>query len=685
MTSKQTQQFLLLTYIEPGETSLNENIKQLQQRRLVTKELLRLKQIDTLIRKGKCRRLFRRAIAIASQRLKRSGRFRNIVRRVIGGLPEKAYALTLEIEYTMDLDKFATHTGQTTYQYKSTTSTLKQRTIDEAVTEFIQTTNLNALKPNSFHAGEAHVFNSRVVSHREYDEVKLSDLPLYGYHTLASKCCPDDELINITEGQCVIDGLLSVLRSHYTTKTRQQLIAELGTPTPSVNDIKAWILDDQYSYHDYVSIYILDPFNKSMFHHIGENTTRVSITAKVTNQHFYVITLKAVQRQIFQHHCIDFTQLITRNDMTGANSEYRATEFDKSDQPFILCETSDLSVEAKRIQTDTKTMIAEISFHSTRVTSFEHPVTNQLFLTAPNYTERREAADILLGRGETSFEFVNQTYCQIGQAHFRHRVGELPTETYGPDQLDILKHYPVVPYICRTHQEEQVTEDNMISIDMKNAYPSQFINNTTYQYPIFSFGDKKEAYVEEATLTVGEYYINKQVVMANGNQIHRKGWYSHNFVDYCLKRQYISHADILYQMKPHQYLEATTFRAWAIEVLRKLPKKGKHVLNHFIGHLGQQVYKKTQGAITNSFETAVGTVLENTTDGSRTRYYEIGDTYFLRRETEQRKYSGNAFIHRQELAGTFIEPIRAQSPGLEHRCYEDCHDVRSASWREGEE
>ena len=292
-----------------------------------------------------------------------------------------------------------------------------------------------------------------------------------------------------------------------------------------------------------------------MFYHIGENTTKVSITAKVTNQHFYVITLKAVQQQIFQHHCIDFSQLITRTDLTVANSEYRAAEFDKSDQPFILCETSDLSVEAKRIQTDTKTMIAEISFHCTRVTSFEHPVTNQLFLTAPNYTERREAADILLGK--TSFEFVNQTYCQIGQAHFRHRVGELPTETYGPDQLDILKHYPIVPYICRTHQEEQMTEDiinNMISIDMKNAYPSQFINNTTYQYPIFSFGDKKEAYVKEATLTVGEYYINKQVVMANGNQIHRHGWYSHNFVDYCLKQRYISHADILYQMKPHQFL-----------------------------------------------------------------------------------------------------------------------------------
>ena len=226
MTSKQTQQFLLLTYITPGETSLNENIKQLQQRRLVTKELLRLKRIDTLIRKGKCRRLFRRAIAIALQRLKRlnalqrRGRFRNIVRRVIGGLPEKAYALTLEIQYTMDLDKFATHTGQTTYQYKSTTSTLNQQTIDDAVTEFIQTTNLNALKPNSFHAGEAHVFNSRVVSHREYDEVKLSDLPLYGCHTLASKCCPDDELINITDGECVVDGLLSVLRSHFTTKTR---------------------------------------------------------------------------------------------------------------------------------------------------------------------------------------------------------------------------------------------------------------------------------------------------------------------------------------------------------------------------------------------------------------------------------------------------------------------------------
>ena len=487
MTSKQTQQFLLLTYITPGETSLNENIKQLQQRRLVTKELLRLKRIDTLIRRGKCRRLFRRAIAIALQRLKRlnslqrRGRFRNIVRKVIGGLPEKAYALTLEIQYTMDLDKFATHTGQTTYQYKSTTSTLNQQTIDDAVTEFIQTTNLNALKPNSFHAGEAHVFNSRVVSHREYDEVKLSDLPLYGCHTLASKCCPDDELINITDGECVVDGLLSVLRSHFTTKTRQQLIAELGTPTPSVNDIKKWITDDQYSYHDYVSIYILDPFNKSMFHHIAEQTTKVSITAKVTNQHFYVITLKAVQQQIFQHHCIDFSQLITRNDLTAANSEYRATEFDKSDQPFILCETSDLSVEAKRIQTDTKTMIAEISFHSTRVTSFEHPVTNQLFLTAPNYTERREAADILLGK--TSFEFVNQTYCQIGQAHFRHRIGELPTESYGPDQLDILKHYPIVPYICRTHQEEQMTEDiinNMISIDMKNAYPSQFINKMVF-------------------------------------------------------------------------------------------------------------------------------------------------------------------------------------------------------------
>jgi hypothetical protein len=528
--------------------------------------------------------------ALRQQRLRqinRKGRFQRLVRRVVGGLPVKAYALTLKISYVFEYDPLGTHIQHCTHQYQSKTSELKQDAIDDAIQLFLKETNKSTSWSNSFEGGQAMYVDHELMSIKLLPDAKLAGLPLYRFHkTLADKCCPDDAKIQVTPGQCVINGLFCMMKAtkHYAGITEQKLIREIGTNTPSVDQLERWLSSDKYKYRDYVSMNIIDPLNRKLFRHVARKNTVVTITAKVNNQHFYLITQTALREQMKNKEYLDLTLLRIRAELTEHNFEYcdDVSRLVTSDMPYILCETTDLSDQLKKIQSATKTLVNEVSFHHTRVMAFEHPVTNQMYIAAPKFEQRKDAAEVLFK--DTSFAFINQTYCQLGKAFITHNVGDIPEETYNQHHLEILDNFPINPYVGRLEEE---APDKTISVDMKNAYPSVLLD-MTHDWMVMSFRDKIEPYVQQEVLNPGVYFVTKRMQFANGNMPLRKGWYPHNVIAYCFQHGYISHEDIQYMMKSTFCLPADTFRYCVMSVLKKLPKAGKHVLNHFIGHLGQK-------------------------------------------------------------------------------------------------
>ena len=205
------------TYNNTSEYSLRENLKHIEQ---ACQDAIRFQRL---------------------RRLQRKHLFRGLVRRVIGGLPVKKYVLTLKITYVYDFDPMGERIQHSTYEYVSKTDQVQQNHIDDAVEEFLSSVSANASWENSFDGGQATMESYEQVSHRLLPTDKLESLPLLAFHSLADKCCPDDAIIQATPGQCVIDGLLSMLNfERYKTLTAAKLIRQIGSKTPSVNQIKSW-------------------------------------------------------------------------------------------------------------------------------------------------------------------------------------------------------------------------------------------------------------------------------------------------------------------------------------------------------------------------------------------------------------------------------------------------------------
>jgi hypothetical protein len=213
--------------------------------------------------------------------------------------------------------------------------------------------------------------------------------------------------------------------------------------------------------------------------------------------------------------------------MRADNVEY-CDNIGDATAPYILVGTQDLSDMAKNLQTETKTMIPQLSFTGYYwVTSFEHPTTGQMIIAAPDYKKRMSIATRLFrDTGYAGFQFVNQSYCKLARMSFQIEFGELPLESYGPEQLDILQRFPITPFTCETGN---YCDENLISIDMAKCYTARLLNNVD-DYPIFSFGDKKQPYVKsDDKLPVGEYYISCKIRMADGNLVFKHGWYPRVF------------------------------------------------------------------------------------------------------------------------------------------------------------
>jgi hypothetical protein len=284
------------------------------------------------------------------------------------------------------------------------------------------------------------------------------------------------------------------------------------------------------------------------------------MTYQLNNHHLYTITDEKWRKQMQYLRRIDL-QAVTNHKLQPDNYVY-CDDVDEiprhPDAPFILCNESNLSTLADRIHSKTKTMINTLAFEGHRISMIQHPVTQQIIMSAKQYHERKLVADTLLKKYKyVGFEFTNQSFCQLAVSSFKVLEGELPVDTYGPHQISILEEFPINPVICKTEHFPH-ERDRLVSIDMRRSYTSILLNNNDV-IPVFSYSDKKEVWDPKLRMPVGEYYIDIPVVMANGCLHQRHGWYPLTFVKYCLKQRYIKQENIKFVMKASGFLRASTF------------------------------------------------------------------------------------------------------------------------------
>jgi hypothetical protein len=172
-------------------------------------------------------------------------------RPIIGGLPPlKAYMLKLDLQVCMVAWRSDDYIERTFYKYKSRSPELKDCTIEAAKEQFPENVSLS-----EYEGCGMEIFETKVASHKPLLDVPMRQLPIHTWRPSVNMLSEHDEDINTRPNQCVISGLLSMLWNEYKTLTPAKLIKQLGTDTPCLDEIEAWISNSDLPYGDYVSVH----------------------------------------------------------------------------------------------------------------------------------------------------------------------------------------------------------------------------------------------------------------------------------------------------------------------------------------------------------------------------------------------------------------------------------------------
>jgi hypothetical protein len=292
-------------------------------------------------------------------------------RPILGGLPPlKAYMLKLDLTVCMVAWRNEDYTERTFYKYNSRSPELKDDTIDAAKEHFLECVSLS-----EYEGCGMKIFDTEVASHEPLLDVPMRQLPIHTWRPSINMLSEHDEDINTRPNQCVVSGLLSMLWNEYKTLTPAKLIEQLGTDTPCLDEIEAWINNTDLPCCDYVSLYIVDPLNNLILCHIAEKNTKVKMTYQLNNHHLYTITYEKWRKQM---------QYLRRIDLKAAKfQKLRPDNYvychdvdeipNHPDVPYILCNESNLSTLADKIHSETNTMISTLAFERHRVAMIEHP------------------------------------------------------------------------------------------------------------------------------------------------------------------------------------------------------------------------------------------------------------------------------------------------------------------------
>ena len=581
------------------------------------------------------------------------------------------------ISFTLDLEHTggaSSHVVSETFDVKS--SRPKGKTVTEMAHRFIQ---------QHYHHSNTEMGTTRDIDVRKAEGADLRNVKLKGARPLQYKLLPEDTIINKNTNECVLDYMMSQIHQVWKTYTRQQLIEFFGADCVqegvSANQIMAWSKARQT-----VSCYVLDPFLKCIecVHTVG-STVDLMLVFIINNDHLYpvidpvmkhhVATCKSLELGQVKFDVIDFSSCrfissgyidtLVDRQLRDTVAVLSATVYPEK---VLFLDQDDLGGLMRDVIRTTQHLVINTSFRHSIVDGFQHPVTGQIWLAASQYIDRRDVCAHMLRKFQDyiGFRFGNQSWMKLAKEHFKLTVGELTESVYGPDYLSVLASYPIAPYVVQVCANAEVyAEKDIKSFDGRLCYTS-IIESNACDYNVFSaFDEITPIELVSADLLPGEYYVQCDIVMGGGTIKLVSGWYPRVFVAYALKKSYISLADITYALKASSSLPHDLMKDWSMGLRKDLtpwPSASKSLVNHFIGQLNKQYTHINQGAVTDSWDIAVGTLSHD----AEVRVLPFGrNLFFMRKTQKERVLKGSAPIWRHIIASSwmYLDQLHSQVVG----------------------
>ena len=526
---------------------------------------------------------------------------------------------------------------------------------DKTQQELINDITLTVLE-KAYNNSEIEVLAQTHFKMTPVEDKKIDEIRNRNHKSLQYKIFP--ELERSTPGQCVIDMVVVAMQKYYKLFTRPRFIKEMKAVATAEDEnfekngiCVRHLLSWAKTYTD-VSMFALDPFFKVFKYHVAKDC-KVRISFCVNNEHVYPIRNEDYLNQISHLKMLNFNAPLLSHG--SDDSEYvlfdtalqKAIDNTDFKANVIHVETDDLSEVLYNMIKKTGYAAVGISFNQSKVTSFQHPLKDQIFIASEDYLHRKQLFETLFAHSNyVDFScWKNQSWASIWNSWIEFRVGELPKSSYNSRTLEMFSTYPMSGYIGMTREVDELP--NIKSFDICKCYTSCCIENE-HPFAIDSMFDEVEEFHDDPkfsseSLPVGHAYISKAVML--GHQRHSLGWYPSFFVDYLIENgltldaQKLSYRDVTYIQRASNTLRSDIFKQPVLDLLALHPK-AKKVINSGIGAYGTRSKKSGNVSITDSAEMALAMI----TKDKNIKLSNMGSMWFLRKETKEPLLKSNISI-----------------------------------------
>lgn len=524
--------------------------------------------------------------------------------------------------------------------------------------------------------------------------------------SLAYKFLGDLTKIQKNKGECVLDYLVYKCSTTERFKhwTREKLINYFGKDCPKFGISTAKIGNWARDCGD-VSVNAINGMNR-VFFYIHPEKSRMSLTFIVNNEHCYPIMDKEYVRSICQNQRLDLEdfkfnlkfdtcEYVKADELADSkifmNSKFKdLCKGTLGDSKVILIDSNSLSDLITGVCKETNLMVYNMKMDNYKVLAFEHPESKQVYVSAPEYTIRQNICKVLFDKYKVdAFHFVNQTYLELSKLYFEYVCKkQLIDGEYGFDYKSVLEFSPKAAFVGKdksidtglytyASKEERmssykeimkkykgkeeieltddcidINEDQVRSFDITRDYTNILMTNTE-RWGVPSFYDELTEFDEDMELVTGEYYIKK--IFKMGKMVCGNQFYTLPFVKYALENKYIQKSDIPMYIPFQRYLPADYFKDFAKNITEQFPKESKLMVNHLTGYFGARSYKHAQGMLTDSYETAMGILFEETEKGKQVKIEECNNMYLIRSISNDERSTGHMALYRQIIDMSYIK------------------------------
>ena len=481
------------------------------------------------------------------------------------------------------------------------------------------------------------------------------------------KLLGDVHLINKNEGKCLIDYVMYALKENDSHKNiKRNYVESYFNPDGSGTYKQVFDLARNLKY---IRIDVLNPLGNIIDTYKSDLGTHgkyhTHLCFMINNGHAYPILSKEAKKTIIKSGRLELSNIefslkfdnnfvyVGLDDLELVMDSLVMGTYCVDKKVVLIEDNNTLNTLGNKIMGKTNYILYNIQFYKSNLSAFEHPVSKQIYVGVKDYKEREQICkDLYEVIPSDSLKWNNQTFANLGKSFLSLYKGNLPVSVYSPDYLDIIKDYPINPYIGRVYNAVDYECD---SYDFCKCFTSILLN-MKYDYPVYTALDEVEIY-DGGDIKCGEYYIDKIMYLAERTIKLSNGFYPYSFVMEALERKIIEKDDIKYQYLAKQKISKNYFVDFCNKIFEIFKGKDgfKNIINHLIGCLRKSNFSMTQGCFTDDLVCAFATIQDEESKGNECSLDIFNDIYFIKSVKRLWLSEGHIPLHRQIIAETYFK------------------------------